>query len=74
MSSLVCGVDKKNKELLFYCNGYQIMKKAEKALSNLSIVEIFTENGLRLLLEKLDVAFSSDDGGDGYNIFFNLVI
>ena len=71
---MVCGVDKKNKELLFYCNGYRIIKKAEKALSNLSIVEIFTENGLRLLLEKLGVAFSVDDVGDGYNIFFNLVI
>ena len=45
-------------------------KKAEKDVSNLTSVELYTENGLNLLLEKLDAAFQSEDVEDAY-IFLN---
>ena len=41
-------------------------KKAEKDVSNLTSVELYTENGLNLLLEKLDAAFQSEDVEDAY--------
>ena len=44
-------------------------KKAEKAVSNLTSVELYTENGFNLLLEKLHAAFQSEDVEDAYNIF-----
>ena len=40
--------------------------KAEKAVSNLTSVKLYTENGLNLLLEKLDAVFQSEDVEDAY--------
>ena len=57
---------KKSKELQFYCSRYLTIKKPEKAVSNLTSVELYTENGLNLSLEKLDAAFQSEDVEDAH--------
>ena len=70
MWTLVCGVDKKEQGIIVLLQSLSNNKKAEKAVSNLTSVELYTENGLNLLLEKLDTAFQSEDVESAYNIFF----
>ena len=69
MWTLVCGVDKKEQGIIVLLQSLSNNKKAEKAVSNLTSVELYTENGFNLLLEKLDAAFQSEDVEDAYNIF-----
>ena len=47
----------------------------QKRTTNYSLtsVELYTENCLHLLLEKLDAAFQSEDVEDAYNVFLHLV-
>ena len=68
MWTLVCGEDKKEEGTIVLLQSNN-NKKVEKAVSNLTSVELYTENGLNLLLEKLDAAFQSEDVEDAYNIF-----
>ena len=70
MWTLVCGVDKKEQGIIVLLQSLSNNKKAEKAVSNLTSVELYTENGLNLLLEKIDTAFQSEDVEGAYNIFF----
>ena len=70
MWALVCGLDKKEQRIIVLLKSLSNNKKAEKAVSNLTSVELYTENGLNLLLEKLDTAFQSEDVESAYNIFF----
>ena len=44
-------------------------KKAEKTVSNLTATELYNDNGLNLLLTKLDSAFQSEDIEDAYNTY-----
>ena len=44
-------------------------KKAEKTVSNLTATELHNDNGLNLLLTKLDSAFQSEDIEDAYNTY-----
>ena len=44
-------------------------KKAEKTVSNLTATELHNDNGLNLLLTKLDSAFQSEDVEDAYNTY-----
>lgn len=61
MKTLISGIYKKEQ----LCNN----KKALKAVSNLTPVELHRENGLNLLLGKLYIAFQSDFIEDSYNIY-----
>ena len=72
MWTLVCDVDQKEQGIIVLLLSLSNNKKAEKAVSNLTSVEPYTENGLNLSLEKLDAAFQSEDVEDAYNIFFKI--
>ena len=66
MWTSVCGVDKKEQEIIVLLQSLFNNKKAEKALPNLTSVELYTGNGLSLLLEKVDAALESEDVEDAY--------
>ena len=57
MWKLVCGIDKKEQGIILLqsLNGN---KKAEKVVSNLTAM-LFNDNGLNIVLEKLDAIFQS---------------
>ena len=63
---MVCGVDKKEQGIIVLLQSLSKNKKTEKAVSNLTSVDLYTENGLNLSLEKLDAAFQSEDVEDAY--------
>ena len=63
MRTLISGIHKKGQQ--FVCKN----KKTEKAVSNLTPVELHRENGLNSLLGKLCIAFQSDYVEDSYNIY-----
>ena len=60
MWTLVCVVNKKEQGMLILLTRFLTIKKAKIAVSNLTSVELYTENGLNLLLEKLDASFQSE--------------
>ena len=70
---MVWGVDKKEQGITVLLQLLSNNKIAEKTASNLTRFELYTDNGLNLLLEKLDPAFQYKDVKDT-QFFFNLVI
>ena len=69
MWTLVCGVEKKEQGIIVLLQSLCNNKKAEKTVSNLTATELHNDNGLNLLLTKLDSAFQSEDIGDAYNTY-----
>ena len=66
MWTLVCGVDRKEPGIIVLLQLLSNNKKAEKVVSSLARVELYTENGLSLLLGKVDATFQSKDVKDAY--------
>ena len=66
MWTMLYGVDKKEQGIIVLLQSLSKNKKAEKTVSNLTSVELYVENGVSLLLEKLDAAFQSEDVEDAY--------
>ena len=69
MWTLVCGVEKKEQGIIVLLQSLCNNKKAEKTVSNLTATELRNDNGLNLLLTKLDRAFQSEDIDDAYNTY-----
>ena len=63
---MLFGVDKKEQGIIVLLQSLSNNKKVEKTVSNLTSVELYVENGVSLLLEKLDAAFQSEDVEDAY--------
>ena len=61
---MVWGVDKKEQGITVLLQLLSNNKIAEKTASNLTRFELYTDNGLNLLLEKLDPAFQYKDVKD----------
>ena len=66
MWTMLFGVDKKEQGIIVLLQSLSNNKKVEKTVSNLTSVELYVENGVSLLLEKLDAAFQSEDVEDAY--------
>ena len=69
MWTLVCGVEKKEQGIIVLLQSLCNNKKPEKTVSNLTATELHNDNGLNLLLTKLDSAFQSEDIEDAYNTY-----
>ena len=65
MWKLVCGVDKKEQGIIILLQSLNGNKKAEKAVANLTADTLFN-NGLNIILEKLDAVFQSEEVEDAY--------
>ena len=66
---MVWGVDKKEQGITVLLQLLSNNKIAEKTASNLTRFELYTDNGLNLLLEKLDPAFQYKDVKDTHSFF-----
>ena len=69
MWTLVCGVEKKEQGIIVLLQSLCNNKKAGKTVLNLTATELHNDNGLNLLLTKLDNAFQSEDIEDAYNTY-----
>ena len=70
MWKLVCGIDKKEQRIILLqsLNGD---KKAEKVVGHLTADMLFNDNGLNIVLEKLDAIFQSEKIEDAYFTYSN---
>ena len=66
MWKLVCGIDKKEQGIIILLQSLTGNKKAEKAVANLTAENLFNDNGLNIVLEKLDAVFQSEEIEDSY--------
>ena len=66
MWKLVCGIDKKEQGIIVLLQSLNGCKKAEKAVSNLTAELLYVDDGLNVILEKLNAVFQSEEIEDAY--------
>ena len=66
MWKLVCGIDKKEQGIIVLLQSLNGNKKAEKAVSNLTAETLYNNDGLNIILEKLNAVFQSEEIEDAY--------
>ena len=69
MWKLVCGIDKKEQGIIILLQSLNGNKKAEKAVGNLTAM--LFNNGLNIVLEKLDAIFQSEEIEDACFTYSN---
>ena len=60
MWTLVTNVPKKEQAIVVLLEALEGNQKAEKAVSNLTATQLNVDDGLKVLLDKLDIAFQAD--------------
>ena len=69
MQKLACNVDVKEQGIIALLQLLNGNEKAEKAVSNLTAQMLYNNNGLDILLEKLDAIFQSEEIEDAYHTY-----
>ena len=69
MQKLACNVDVKEQGIIALLQSLNGNEKAEKAVSNLTAQMLYNNNGLDILLEKLDAIFQSEEIEDAYHTY-----
>ena len=69
MWKLVCNVDVKEQGIIVLLQSLNGNKKAEKAVSSLNAEMLYSNNGLNILLEKLDAVFQSEEIEDACHTY-----
>ena len=69
MWELVTSVEVKEQGIVVLLDSLDGNAKAEKAVSEVTAAELNVENGLNLMLEKLDKVFQEDTIDEAYNVY-----
>ena len=73
MWKLVTSVEAKEEGVVVFLDSLDGNAEAEKAVSELTAVELNVENGLNLLLEKLDKVFQEEIIDEAYNVYSSFI-
>ena len=73
MWQLVTSIETKEQGIIILLESQKGNSKAEKAVSDLTDAELYTEDGLDLLLLKLDLVFQSETIDEAYNIYTKFI-
>ena len=65
----VCGYAKKEQTTVVLLQFLNENKKAEKAVSKLTVTDLNVDDGLENLLEKLDSTFKTEKTQESYNVY-----
>ena len=66
---IVTGIPKEQQAIIVLLELPEGNAKAEKAVSELTATDINNENGMKLLIEKLDKVFESDKKDEAYLVY-----
>ena len=69
MWTLVTNVPKKEQAIVVLLEALEGNQKAEKAVSNLTATQLNVDDGLKVLLDKLDIAFQAETTDDAYSAY-----
>ena len=64
----ICGYDKKEQPIIVLLHSLNGNKKAEKAVSKLTVTDLSVDDGLEKLLEKLDSILKTEKTQELYNV------
>ena len=69
MWTLVTNVPKKEQTIAVLLGAFEGNQKAKKAVSNLTATQLNVDDGLKVLLDKLDIAFQAETTNDAYSAY-----
>ena len=72
MWTLVTNVPKKEQAIVVLLEALEGNQKAETAVSNLTATQLNVDDGLKVLLDKLDIAFHAETMDDAYSAYTEL--
>ena len=73
MWKLLTSVEAKEQGIVVFLDSLDGNAEAEKAVSELTAAELNVENGLNLLLEKLDKVFQEEIIDEAYNVYSSFI-